>query len=137
MVDLVQKIALEHGALRGLAAQLSRDLAEGSKALSMATLHTLAQRFRACVRDREEHLLPGLEELTGVGALSRAAAVRSEHRVLLDLLGLVEKAVNRGDLVVAAIDLRELIAALELHLRREEGIVQLLQKNRPRQSASG
>ena len=137
MEDLLQKIALEHRALRGLASQLSRDLEGGDKASATGTLHTLAQRFRTCVRDREERLLPRLEELTGIGALTRAAAVRSEHRVLLDLLGIVEKSVSRGDLVVAAIDLKELLAALELHLRKEEGIADLLHKNRTRRTASG
>ena len=82
MEDLLQKMALEHRALRGLAAQLARDLDGGDKASATGTLQTLAQRFRSCVRDREERLLPRLEELTGVGALSRASAVRSEHRVL-------------------------------------------------------
>lgn len=132
MEDLRSRLTLEHEALRGLTQRLSRDLQEGDRAAANATLDTLVQRFRRCVRDREDRLLPHLEEVTGVGALGRSSAMRSEHRVLLDLLAGIERAVSRGDLVVADIDLRELAVTLELHMKKEHSIVDLLLANLPR-----
>jgi hemerythrin HHE cation binding domain-containing protein len=126
MEELRSKLVLEHEALRGLTAQLACDLRAQDDQASTATLNALVQRFRRCVREREEQLLSRLEQLTGVAALTRAAAMRSEQRVILDLLAGIELAVGRGDLLVAEVDLRELSVALELHMKKEDGITSLL-----------
>lgn len=135
MQEIRLQLAKEHEAWRGLIATLSRALGEGRVDTAVTTLDSLAQRFRRSVRDEEERILPAFEQVTGVAALSRAAAARSEHRVLLDLLGGIERAVNRGDLAVAEIDLRELNVTLELHMRKELQIVELLADQRVHLSA--
>ena len=116
----------EHEAWRGLLANLATALRDGHAELAIGALDAFARRFRQWVRNEQEQLLPALEQLIGVAALSRAATARSEHRVLLDLLASVESAVGRGDTLVAEIDLRELCVTLELHMRKELHIADLL-----------
>src|SRR5262249_29375404 len=126
MEDLRMRLEREHDAWRGLVADLARDLEGGDGNQAVASLNALGYRFRRSGREEEERVLPALEQLTGVAAFSRAAAARSEHRVLLDLLGGIERAVTASDLVVAAIDLRELAVTLELHMRKELQMIDLL-----------
>jgi hypothetical protein len=129
MDGLRRKLELQHDELRGHTAELSRTLRSGDVAAAMSATHALLFTFRRSVREVEERVLPRLEELTGVGALSRASAARSEHRVLLDLLRGLERAVARGDLSVAAIDLREVDVTLELHWKKECNIADLVEES--------
>ena len=132
MEDLASRLSHEHEQLRGRTVALAGHLQAGEAHSAVAALDVLALNFRRLVREQEERVLRVLEPMSGVGAVSRASAVRSEHRVLLDLLSVIERSVTAGDLAVAHIDLREWLATLDVHMKRERSLAKRLDAKRVR-----
>ena len=88
-----------------------------------AAMVALGQHIRRQIQLEEHALFPAIEERLGDACFEPTARMRREHRVILELLGGIERGLAAGHLNAVAGDLSELTAALRAHLAEEQRVI--------------
>ena len=117
--DLVREGRL----IEGLRALVERYVGAHDHVRAEESLTAMAQRLGERILLEEETLFPAVERVVGGGAFEPTRRMRRQHAVLYDLLDGVRRAISSGAWATAAFDLRELHAALKLHLQEERRVL--------------
>lgn len=117
--DLVREGRL----IEGLRALVERYVGAHDHTRAEDSLTALMQRLGERILLEEETLFPAVERAVGGGAFEPTRRMRRQHAVLLDLVDGVRRAIAGGAWAAAGFDLRELHAALALHLEEERRVL--------------
>ncbi len=88
-----------------------------------AALSALGKHLRRQIQIEEHSLFPAIEERVGDPHFEPTRRMRREHRVILDLLGGIERGLAANNLDAVCGDLCELGAALRAHVEEETRVI--------------
>lgn len=123
MTSIRQAFVREDQRVLGELARFISEAQDGDGEPNRETLTAFARGVRTHIRIEEEILFPVAERVVQDPEYGLTAALRREHGALRNLLGEIERALGHDDRAALAGNLRELQAALRLHLTKEEQVL--------------
>jgi iron-sulfur cluster repair protein YtfE (RIC family) len=124
MEDTGTQLVREGRLIEGLRSLVERYVGAQDPGQTDDSFAAMTRHLRERIRVEEEALFPALERLVGGGAcFEPTRRMRRQHAVLLDLVESLGNAITNRQWATASFDLRELQAALKLHLEEERRVL--------------
>jgi iron-sulfur cluster repair protein YtfE (RIC family) len=123
MEDAGTQLVREGRLIEGLRSLVERYVGAQDPTQADDSFEAMERHLRGRIRVEEESLFPTLERLVDDARFEPTRRMRRQHAVLLDLVDSLRRSIARREWSTAVFDLRELQAALRLHLDEERRVL--------------